>query len=204
MCGRFTQTKSRKEVLEALNNIELPPLFHGRYNVAPTQEVAVIKASNLNQAEFLRWGFQVNGIDRLIINARQETLNERPLFKPLLAHNRCLIPADGFYEWKGKTPYYFHLPDRRLFGLAGLWKEDRCVVITRTANASMQSIHDRMPLILPIDSWDEWLNNGSAPPPPRLDSFAVSQRVNRVANDDPLCLKPADVQTDLSLFPDEE
>jgi putative SOS response-associated peptidase YedK len=203
MCGRFTQTKSREEVLEELGGIELPPLFLGRYNVAPTQKVPVIRQDNPFYAEQYIWGFENPQSRAPIINARFETLSERPMFKDLLARNRCIIPADGFYEWKGRQPYYFQLPDKQLFGFAGLWRADRCIIITRAADDNMQGIHDRMPVILTHDDWASWLDRFAfQEDAPALAARPVSRRANAVANDDPECLSAGEVQTDLSLFPD--
>jgi len=214
MCGRFTQTKSREEVLEALGEIELPPLFYGRYNIAPTQKVAVIRQDAPTRAEECIWGFENPRSGAPVINARSETLSERPMFKNLLSANRCLIPADGFYEWKGKQPYYFQLPDMRLFAFAGLWRDGRCTIITRAADANMRGIHDRMPVILTSEHWKSWLAPScrvtsvltivSTDVTPSLKVIPVSRRVNKVANDDPDCIAPAEVQTDLSLFPGKE
>lgn len=201
MCGRYTQTKSREETIQALAGIELPPLFLGRYNVAPSQTVAVIRQQSPDRAEECLWGFEAQP---LLINARAETLAERPTFKGLLADHRCLVPADGFYEWKGKQPYYFHLPGRELFVFAGLWRNGRCVVVTRAADAGMRGIHDRMPAILRIAERNEWLGGARLPDAPALSSYPVSRRVNSVVNDDPACLARADEQADLSLFPGME
>ncbi|MDF7800497.1 SOS response-associated peptidase [Pontiellaceae bacterium B1224] len=208
MCGRFTQTKSREEILEQLAEMELPPLFHGRYNIAPTQTVAVIRQQNPNTVDECIWGFENPRSGATVINARSETLSERPMFKNLLYTNRCLIPADGFYEWKGKQPYYFQTLEKQLFAFAGLWQNGRCVIITRAADRNMQGIHDRMPIILPTNKWTTWL----APDikskltivsldltysPPELTVRPVSPRVNKVANDDPDCLSSSGIQTDL-------
>lgn len=206
MCGRFTQTKTCKEVLEELGGIELPPLFHGRYNVAPAQKIAVIRQSSPNLAEECVWGLENPQKGALIINARAETLKERPMFRELVTENRCLIPADGFFEWKGRQPYYFELPDRELFAFAGLWCDDRCVIITRAADHNMQGIHHRMPIILPFNHWASWigapvLSCGEEPP---LTARPVSRRVNKITNDDPACLTPGEEQIDLSLFPNED
>ena len=205
MCGRFTQTKSREEVLEELGGIELPALFLGRYNVAPTQKVAVIHSEHPARAVESIWGFTNPRSGAPIINARSETLAERPMFKELLAENRCLIPADGFYEWKDRQPYYFQLPDKPLFAFAGLWRDGRCVIITRAADANMQGIHDRMPVILARDHWAFWLDRFAMQEQvPELTARPVSRRVNSVSNDDPECLSAGEVQTDLSLFPDDD
>ena len=203
MCGRFTQTKSRKEVLEELGGMELPPLFLGRYNVAPTQKLAIIRPDQPARAVESVWGFANPCSGAPIINARSETLAERPMFKDLLAKNRCIIPADGFYEWNGRQPYYFQFPDKKLFGFAGLWRNGCCVIITRAADANMQGIHDRMPVILARDHWASWLDHFAFQDlAPELTARPVSRRVNSVANDDPECLDAGEVQTDLSLFPD--
>ena len=205
MCGRFTQTKSQKEVLEQLGDIELPPLFHGRYNIAPSQTVAVIRSNEPERADESIWGFQNPKSTSVVINARSETLAERPLFKDLLATHRCLIPADGFYEWKGKQPYYFQFPKKQLFAFAGLWRNDRCVILTRAADANMQGIHHRMPILIPSNHWSRYLENFQPlENPPALTTRPVSCRVNKVANDNPSCLDPADEQIDLSLFPAEQ
>ncbi len=201
MCGRFTQTKSREEVAETLGDIELPPLFHGRYNVAPTQKIAIIRQTAPSRAEECIWGFENPRSGAPLINARSETLAERPMFKDLLTANRCLIPADGFYEWKGRQPYYFQLPGKQLFAFAGLWRDNRCVVITHAADQNMQGIHHRMPIILTSDRWNAWLDRPLPPDPPTLCTRPVSRRVNRIANDDPACLAGGEVQADLSLFP---
>lgn len=205
MCGRFTQTKSRKEILEQLGDIELPPLFHGRYNVAPGQAVAVINQQSPDTVNEYLWGFQNPNSGSLIINARSETIRERPTFKDLVSNQRCLIPADGFYEWKGKQPFYFQTEQKQLFAFGGLWRDGRCVIITRAADHNMQGIHDRMPIILPQEEWKHWISSYTLPSaPPSLQCRLVSIRVNKVKNDDPSCLSPGEVQGDLSLFPDEE
>jgi len=210
MCGRFTQTKSRVEELEALGGLELPPLFRGRYNIAPTQKVAVIRQQAPSRIEECIWSFKNPRSGAPIINARSETLTERPMFKDLLAANRCLIPADGFYEWKGRQPYYFQLAEKQLFAFAGLWRDGRCVILTRTADQNMKGIHDRMPVIIEPVNWTRWLTGSSTVPCSTFNilRFAparpVSRRVNKVTHDDPPCIAPGDEQIDLSLFPDED
>lgn len=212
MCGRFTQTKSKAEVLEHLAEIELPPLFHRRYNIAPTQRITVIRQQNPHTAEEYIWGFKNPRSTSPIINARSETLAERPMFKNLLYTHRCLIPADGFYEWKGKQPYYFQTLGKQLFAFAGLWQNGRCVIITRAADQNMKGIHHRMPIILAPSQWNDWLlvtktGKINFQLPEMSESLTVgpvSRHVNKVRNDNPECIHPSDEQIDLSLFPDEE
>ncbi|MDH3981945.1 MAG: SOS response-associated peptidase [Kiritimatiellaceae bacterium] len=194
MCGRFTQTKTRQEILEQLGGIELPPLFHGRYNVAPSQKTAIIRQQTPNIAEECIWGFKA---ESLVINARSETLTERPMFRDLLSTNRCLIPADGFYEWKGKQPYYFQTLGKQLFAFAGLWSNGRYVILTRAADGNMQGIHHRMPIILMSNQWKSWLKNFQSAEAPPLTVRPVSPRVNKVTNDDPDCLEPGEIQGEL-------
>jgi putative SOS response-associated peptidase YedK len=204
MCGRFTQTKASLEKAEQLVNIDLPPLFQGRYNIAPTQPVAAIRTEVPDRITSSTWGFPAPQ-GTLVINARMETLREKPLFRNLLEDRRCLILADGFYEWKAKQPYYFQLPDRALFAFAGLWRPraddpatNECVIITRPAGPEVKPIHDRMPVILRPDAWPDWIREFRLPgKPPGLTARPVSPRVNRVANDDPSCIDPAPEQGDL-------
>ena len=215
MCGRFTQTKSRKEALEQLGGIELPPLFHRRYNIAPTQKVAIIRSSEPRRATECIWGFRNPKSATLVINARSETLAERPLFKELLATNRCLILADGFYEWKDKQPYYFQTLERKLFAFAGLWRSDRCVILTRAADPNMRGIHHRMPVIIPSSHWNHWLtptpkvqskvtidNLDCTFDPPSLSAHPVSRHVNKATHNDPKCIEQIPEQADL--FPSGE
>ncbi|MBN2786545.1 MAG: SOS response-associated peptidase [Pontiellaceae bacterium] len=203
MCGRFTQTKTREEILQQLVEIELPPLFQNRYNVAPMQKVATIRNLDTKNAEESIWGFLNPRSSSPVINARSETVYERPMFRNLLTNGRCLIPADGFYEWKGRQPYYFQLPEKELFAFGGLWKNDRCVIITRAADNTMQGIHDRMPFMLRIGQWTSWLSSPSPDrflhefQPPEMTCHPVSRRVNAVRNDDPACLSDAEIQEEL-------
>lgn len=187
----------------------MPPLFCGRYNIAPTQKIAILRQDAPTRVETCIWGFENTRSNAPIINARSETLAERPTFKNLLATNRCLIPADGFYEWRGRQPYYLHLPGNPLFAFAGLWRDGRCVIITRPADENMRGIHSRMPAILPPATWEQWLDFTSRltivslDVTPALTIRPVSPRVNHVVHDDPACITPIEVQSDLSLFPDD-
>ncbi len=175
MCGRYTLTIDIDAVARAFNvapSLQTTP----RYNVAPTQEVVTILQDETKHLDFLRWGLipswsKEESIGAKMINARAETLAEKPSFKRLLQGRRCLIVADGFYEWKqeqgGKTPMYFTLPNHQPFAFAGLWDTWKqpdgqplrtCTIITTEPNDVVASVHNRMPVILPIAAQEEWLD----------------------------------------------
>jgi len=198
MCGRFTQTQT--ETAKAIADIELPPLFKGRYNVAPTQPVVVIRQGK-SGVDLIPWGFATQHAGP-VINARQETLREKPMFKSLLHAHRCLILADGYYEWNNAQPYYFQLPEKDLFAFAGLWRTApgngaamETVILTRSADSAIRPIHDRMPVIVPHTDWSDWLEQCRLPQPPSLAFHPVSRKVNNVSCDDPSCIQPAPEQT---------
>ncbi|MEA5517279.1 SOS response-associated peptidase [Nodularia sp. UHCC 0506] len=182
MCGRFTLTQSSARLAEFFHVEKIPDLA-AQYNIAPTQKVAtVLHNPQTNQREFqqLRWGLIPSWakdpkIGVKLINARAETVAEKPAFRSAFKQRRCLVLADGFYEWKRhnskKQPFYFHLPDGQPFGFAGLWerwqplpgKPDNeeiisCTILTTAANELVQPIHDRMPVIVDPQDYDLWLN----------------------------------------------
>ena len=179
MCGRFTLTVDIQAVAKTLNasvpsSLQTAP----RYNVAPTQDIVAVINDGGRHLEMLRWGLipswaKEESIGSRMINARAETLAEKPSFKRLLHNRRCLIAADGFYEWaqqpgtKSKTPMYITLKDHEPFAFAGLWDSWRtpdgqqlrtCTIITTQPNELMTSIHNRMPALLPPDALDSWLD----------------------------------------------
>jgi putative SOS response-associated peptidase YedK len=175
MCGRFTLTTDIKKVAETFGvapSLQASP----RYNIAPTQEVVTILSNGSAHMDWLQWGLipswaKDESIGAKMINARAETLAEKPSFKRLLRSRRCLVVADGFYEWKkehgGKTPMYITLKDGSPFAFAGLWdlwhgpdgRDIRtCTIVTTQPNALVTSIHDRMPAILPADAREMWLD----------------------------------------------
>ena len=177
MCGRFTLTINPDELQQQFGLSEPPPTqLAPRYNIAPTQAVAVIANNSDRKLELFQWGLIPSWakdpkIGSKMINARAETLAEKPSFRTALKRRRCLVVADGFYEWKktgsGKTPMYIQLKDGRPFGFAGLWEawqspEDglikTCTIITTTPNELMESIHNRMPAILLPAHEDLWLD----------------------------------------------
>ncbi len=203
-------------------------VFHPRYNVAPTQEVVAVLSDGdspgHNRAEMMRWGLipfwaKDSKIGARMINARAETVAEKPAFRNALKKRRCLILANGFYEWKkeekGKTPMYIVSRDKAPFAMAGLyetWKspEDEivrsCTIITTSANSLMEQIHNRMPVILPREAEAVWLDQSTeddasltallAPyHAEEMEAYIVSTLVNSAKNDFPECLMPADIPT---------
>lgn len=176
MCGRFTLTKPVDEITRHFGVRAAEAAgWRPRYNIAPTQEVGVVRRNGERHLSALRWGL-IPGWSRdgkmksLLINARAETLTEKPAFRESVAARRCLIPADGFYEWKHdagkKQPWHLGLKDNSLFAFAGLWDRwqgsagqviESCTIITTQANEAVAKLHDRMPVIVPPASYDAWL-----------------------------------------------
>ena len=180
MCGRYSQSHSLKALEEAFQALATPSFsadFSARYNVAPSQSVAVVRlGSEGGERELagLRWGLVPGWMKEFpkaatMINARAETLASKPSFRAAYKRRRCLIPADGFYEWKKagdkKQPYYIQWPDKSLFAFAGLWEHwsqggqsvESCTIITTDANREMQAIHERMPVMLKPQDYARWL-----------------------------------------------
>ena len=218
MCGRFTLT-STPEALAERFGLETAPVLAPRYNVAPGQEVCAIRAdaSGRRSAGLLHWGLVPGwasdpAVGNRMINARWETLAEKPAFRDALRKQRCLVPADGFYEWAdrggARQPFHIHRGDEALFGFAGLWDRWRdpegewlesCTIVTTQATGSIRELHHRMPVILPTPHYGAWLDPAqrdsdallallepaSSPP---LVFHPVSTRVNRTGFDDPACL----------------
>jgi putative SOS response-associated peptidase YedK len=235
VCGRFTSTASADDLARAfdVDGVRTDPL-PVRYNVAPTQPVyAVALRRGRRTLGHFRWGLVPRwATDTTVgghfINARAETVASKAAFKDALAHRRCLIPADGFYEWQqradggnaGKLPYLFTAADGRPMAFAGLWEvwrdpKDRgartlqtCVIITSPANDVVAPVHGRMPVILAPEDWEIWLNPTSEagtvmdlltrPPASRLTAYPVSSLVNSVANDGPQLAEPMAIPARLS------
>jgi len=177
MCGRYTETLPKPEIVNRFQVAkDLFRDFKTSYNIAPTQTVPVITRDNLNELHGFRWGLIPSwakdaSIGNHMINARAETITEKMSFKVPFKWRRCLIPADGFYEWKkgesGKIPVYVHRMDRAPFAFAGLWASwqpkvgdeiHSCTIITTEANQMMKPIHDRMPVILRKEEETVWLD----------------------------------------------
>jgi putative SOS response-associated peptidase YedK len=216
MCGRAALSAPPDDLREIFGLDEDPELVP-RYNIAPTQPIAIIRADPASppgvarRITMVRWGLIPAGADPKVgpkmINARIETVNTRPPFAQALRGRRCLVLVDGFYEWKTehkkKRPFFIQMPDKKPFALAGLWTRwtkpdgeiiDSCTIITRPAVAPVSELHDRQPLVLPRDRYEEWLDPRMEPvldhPTPELTMYEVSTRVNNVNNDDADCLLP--------------
>ncbi|MEG4282177.1 SOS response-associated peptidase [Microcoleus sp. A006_D1] len=219
MCGRFTLNTSAKILAEFFKLSEIPDI-KARYNIAPTQSVATVTVSPEKierQFQFMRWGLIPSWAKDLkigskMINARSETVAEKPAFRSAIKHRRCLIIADGFYEWlpqgKHKQPYYFQTAQGAPFAFAGLWENWQspegesivsCTIITTAANETVQPVHDRMPVILPDSAWEKWLDpaNSAQQVLPLLKPYAaaamtakaVSAIVNSPTRDSPECIQ---------------
>lgn len=207
MCGRFTLKQPRRINIINFDDTDLPTL-PPRYNIAPTQDVlTVVEREKTREARMLQWGLIPfwSKEPKGIINARVETIAEKASFNESFQKRRCLIFADGFYEWErsGKIsqPYYFQLKDGEPFAFAGVWDKWRandrmitsCAIITTKANELLSTIHTRMPVILPPELYDFWLNEDSREPELKeilmpfpaaeMISHAVSYDVNDVKNE---------------------
>jgi len=234
MCGRYRLSRRKQIVEEYFDTVSDEPDWTPRYNIAPTQPIPVIRQNPkepVRQLSVMKWGLipswskDSSGAAQMI-NARSETARVKPAFRDALKSRRCLIPADGFYEWKreGKTkqPFCFEVNQGQLFAFAGLWDRWKspdsnwiktCSILTTTPNAVTAAIHDRMPVILDPDSYDLWLDPGMTKVEAVSDmlrpfdarqmrSYPVSTRINHVANDDEECSRPVELaQIQNRLFP---
>jgi len=235
MCGRFLLTAPPEVLQELLGLLDDWPAYFAaaklrpRFNVAPGQQVLALRHDDEvagSAAALLKWGLVPSWakdakISSRMINARSETAAEKPAFRAAFKRRRCLVPADGFYEWKRagkqKQPYCIRMRDDRPFAFAGLWERwehpdgaplETCTILTCEPNEMMAGIHDRMPVILPAAAYQQWLDPGEqeAPrlksllrpcPTEEMRAFQVSTRVNSPANDDPACLERAPGQLGL-------
>ncbi len=221
MCGRFTLASDPAALQEAFPGFALPPTdeLRPRYNIAPSQDIAAIANDAENQVRFFRWGLipfwaKDEKIGYRMINARAETLAEKPSFRTAYRKQRCLILADGFYEWRSngctKTPVYIQMESQEPFAFAGLWEvwspPDKepvysCTIITTAPNVLLEPIHNRMPVILSPEAYDLWLDPTEqtpdrlsallAPyPPEEMIAYPVSTLVNNPRNNSPDCIAP--------------
>lgn len=221
MCGRFTLTTDLSNLEERFSFHAANVSYTPHYNIAPRQQVLTVLGGEERRAGFFRWGLIPSwakdvSIGNRLINARAETVAEKPSFRRALQKRRCLVLADGFYEWKKdgkkKTPMYIKLKSHEPFGFAGLWERWKssqnetihsCTIITTTPNSLMESIHNRMPVILPRDAEAVWLDCSledsalllsllvpySAD---HMEAYAVSPAVNSPRTDSRMCIEPAD------------
>jgi putative SOS response-associated peptidase YedK len=220
MCGRYVIT-SAPEAIRALFRYPEQPNFPPRYNVAPTQPIPIVRVTEgKRQFALVRWGLLPSWVKdpkafTLVINARGESVLDKPAFKNAMKYRRCLIPADGFYEWKAgggrKQPYFVRLKSGAPMAFAGLWEcwtgpngeeLETAAIVTTTANRTLEDMHDRMPVVVPPDAFDLWLNCAEvdattaaaliAPAPDdAVEAYPVSADVNRVANDNAKLLERA-------------
>jgi len=216
MCGRFSFSPN-EIIIEERFDLEIEEgIYTPRYNCAPTQNLAVISNNDPYRLSFYRWGLvpfwaKDLSIGNKMINAKSETILEKSSFKAPFKRRRCLVPADGFYEWKkekeGKVPVRILMKDESLFGMAGIWDtwkgEDGVLVnsfaiITTHPNELMESIHNRMPVIIHKENEDEWLRGDNINylteflrpyPSEFMKAYAVSTLVNSPRNDTPEVLK---------------
>jgi putative SOS response-associated peptidase YedK len=233
MCGRYRLSRRKQIIEEHFDAVSGEEDWSPRFNVAPTQPVPVIRQhpkEPIRQLSLMRWGLipswaKDSSVAASMINARGETAVTKPAFRDALKSRRCLIPADGFYEWvragKTKQPYCFEVNAGELFAFAGLWDrwKDRsgnsietCSILTTTPNTVTAAVHDRMPVILDPDAYDVWLDPGmtnvgaaSALLMPYdaqlMRCYPVSTRINHVANDDEACSAPVQIaETQSRLF----
>jgi putative SOS response-associated peptidase YedK len=211
MCGRYS-LHSNPDVIALQFGLESVPDIAPRYNIAPTAQVLLVKPDG---AALARWGLiprwaKDPAIGLKLNNARAETLSQK--FRTAYFRRRCLIPANGFYEWKRegalKQPYYIQPANDELFAFAGLWEKwqdlETCTVITTEANVTMGSIHDRMPVIISPEHYAGWLHGeeGLLRPaaPTAIRCYPVSPAVNHAANESPALIAPLESQVQKSIF----
>jgi putative SOS response-associated peptidase YedK len=225
MCGRYRLSRRKQIIEEHFDSVSGEEDWSPRYNIAPTQPVPIIRQHPKvprRELSLARWGLipwwanDASGAARML-NARSETAPTLPAFRDAFKTRRCIVPADGFYEWqkigKAKQPYCFEVNEGALFAFAGLWERwkdadgkalETCSILTTTPNAVTSTVHDRMPVILEPDKYDLWLDPGFTdvvaasellkPYDARLmRCYPVSARVNNVANDDAGCAAPVDI-----------
>ncbi len=224
MCGRYS-LKTPADALAGHFQLTKSPPLSPRYNIAPSQPIAIVRIhapTARRECVLVRWGLIPSwakdpGIGNKMINARAETVSEKPSFREALARSRCLVPADGYYEWQRegrmgqrKQPFYIRLQDGRPFAFAGLWDRwtgpdgtavETCTILTTEPNGSLKEIHDRMPVILDPKDYDQWLDPSIRQaqllqpllrpfPPESMTAYPVSLRVNDPGHDDVACIAP--------------
>lgn len=216
MCGRFSQTKSKQDIKKRFNVKKVPDAIVPLFNIAPDGDVSVILNESPKEVSLARWGLipswsKEEKTQYSMINARAETLLEKPAYKRLIQRKRCLIIADSFYEWKKvngkKAPYRIMLKNDELFAFAGLWdlweREGKviksCTIITTTPNSLCKPIHDRMPVILPQNREKDWLSEIPTEEAIKflqpynsndMTCYEISLKVNNPSNNSPEVILP--------------
>lgn len=207
MCGRFATSKSLNQLEEEFALVGIPEReLPANWNVAPTQEIYVLTEGP--KLEIMRWGLQPTWAKADFntahtINARSESVHEKPSFRQAFRSRRCFIPADGYYEWatelgkyESKQPFFIHRKDKRALAMAGVFENGSVAIVTKEATGALATIHNRMPLFLPEDDWEMWLdsdvhdvallrgviNQGLSPEGAELVADPISTRVNKIAN----------------------
>jgi putative SOS response-associated peptidase YedK len=224
MCGRFTLTVDPADLQEAFPDFVFPAKTSPRYNISPSQPILALPNDGTNKADFFVWGLIPSwakdpSIGNRLINARAETLAEKPSFRGALKYHRCLIFADGFYEWqaqpgsKAKIPTFIRLKSKAPFVFAGLWEQwhspdgsevKSATIITTEPNELMATLHNRMPVILKPDTYTKWLNPSPQPsnalldllvsyPSHEMEAYPVSTLVNSPGNDRAECILPVSI-----------
>ena len=210
MCGRFATSKNLDQLEEEFSLVGLPSReLPANWNVAPTQEIYVI--TDGPKLEIMRWGLiptwaKPDFVSAHTINARSESVHEKPSFRQAFKSRRCFIPADGYYEWAtelgkypSKQPFFIHRKDKRPLAMAGVYENGTVAIITKEATGALAAIHNRMPLFLPHDDWEPWLDTsvtdvsllqgvlrqGLTPESAGLVADPVSTKVNKIANNGP-------------------
>jgi putative SOS response-associated peptidase YedK len=218
MCGRYTITLEPADIEAEMGVAEFPADFEPRYNVAPTQPVLVVRDLASRKVEWMKWGLipfwaKDPSIGARLINARSETLAEKPSFKQSFARRRCLILADGFFEWQkvsgeASMPYYLRLKSAKPFAFAGLWDQWKspenkevlsCTIITCAPNELVAPIHDRMPVMLDRNKAWQWLQPAEVEelekqllpyPAEEMQAYRIGKSINNTRLDTPELLRP--------------
>ncbi len=234
MCGRYTFTKPADAMVNQFQ-MAISADAPVRYNIAPGQMVLIVrdrltKSGPSWEAAEVKWGLVPSwakdaSIANKMINARGETLQEKPAFRYAYKHRRCLVPADGFYEWqtvgKMKIPFYIHMKKHAPFAFAGLWETweraegylQTCTIITTSANSLLRPLHERMPVILPDHLYRDWLSHNTSPdtlndmllpyPDSRMDLYPVRDYVSNVKYEGPALIEPRPVEPDETIEEDQ-
>lgn len=221
MCGRYTLYSGHSRIAQQFD-VPSPPTLMPRYNIAPTQAVAIVRIdkwdASARELALVQWGLvpgwaKDRTIGNRLINARAETVADKPAFRAAFRRRRCLIPADGFYEWQqtptGKQPFYIRARDEGLLAFAGLWERwerdeeslESCTIITTQANEQLRPLHARMPVIISPDDFGSWLDPANRDteslvarlrpyPTDTLAAFPVSTHVNTPQHEDRRCIEP--------------